>query len=108
MANSPSLFSVAAINTMHDQMQLGERKGLFGLPSPSYREAWAETEKEAVEEAASWLAPDGFLSYLSYIAQDHLPTCHWTAYTGLGPPISVNNQETPPHTHTQDAHRPVS
>lgn len=52
-------------------------------------EVGAEAYRE--RNAACWLSLDDFLSLVSYTTQDHLSRDDIT-HSGLGPPISVNNQ----------------
>jgi hypothetical protein len=52
----------------------------------------AGADAEAVEGAASWLAPHGLLSLLSYRTQDHQP-CSGHTHNGLGPSTSISNEE---------------
>jgi hypothetical protein len=68
---------------------------------PSLKEVWAGTEAGAwrqklmlrpLREAAFCLAPHGLLSLLSYITQNHLLRGGAT-HNGLGPPLSMINQE---------------
>lgn len=110
MANYPSLLSVAAINTTHNQTQLGERKGLFGLQSPSSREAWAGRGRNWKRRCAGGLFTGLFLmaSSVTFPIQPR-PACPRTGQPILGwaHPSQLTIKNTP-HTHTQDAHRPVS
>lgn len=72
--------------------------------SPSWREAQAGNQREILKQkqrrkVAYWLALSLTLNQLSYATQDYMHRgC--TAHSGLGPPISIINQE--------NGHRPIS
>lgn len=54
------------------------------------QEVQVETEAEAVEKPADWLAPPALVSLLSYTYQDHLLRDGIT-HSGPGPPTSIIN-----------------
>lgn len=86
-----------------DLKWLGGEEGLLGSMSMS-QEITGKLEEELNQEpgrknwsryqrnVACWLCPHGLLSYLSYTAQASLSR-DGTAYSGLVPPSSINNQK---------------
>lgn len=88
----PVCFSAALINHS-DQKQVGKERVFFNLRaavhlqrSPKHR-LKAGTEAEAMEVS---LPSPGCLTYLSYIAQRHLPE-DGTTHSGLDSPTSISN-----------------
>lgn len=72
------------------------RKDLFGFTacqSPASREVRTGTLGKATDGCCPLLTPHGLLSLLSHSTQDHQPRSA-TAQSGLGPPMSILNQET--------------
>lgn len=84
-----------------DSKQCGGGMGSFQLTvvhaeGQSGQELKARICRNAMERpwknAASWLASLSLLSLFSHIVQDHLPR-GGTPHNGLGPPLSITNQE---------------
>jgi hypothetical protein len=86
------------------------RKSLFHLAgwTLSAREATAGTHVRSFKLKPKWkntiylLVPSSFLRYLFFLntAQGCLPAEWFCSYRGVGPPTSIGNQESAPHTHT--------
>jgi hypothetical protein len=103
--NMSHVLGRVSITTMkhHDQKARGG-KGLFCLhvhiavttkgsqnrELKQGRNLEAETDAEAIMDAAYWLVSLGLLSLLSYRTQDHQLTCDPT-YIGVGPPRLITN-----------------